>query len=751
MTKLVIVESPSKSKTIEKYLGSEYHVVSSKGHIRDLATSGKGGLGIDIDNDFKPTYKVSTDKKAIVKDLKALAKKADIVYLASDHDREGEAIAWHLAQELKIDMDQDNRIIFNEITKGAVLEAIEHPRKIDQDLVKSQEARRMLDRIIGFKLSKLLQSKIKSKSAGRVQSVALRLIVERENEIKAFITEEYWTMSASAKIANKAVVANLTKIDGKKADLKTEEDTNVIKARCANHDYIVSKVDKKVKKKEPKVPFITSTLQQEASTKLGFSAKKTMQVAQKLYEGINIGSGTEGLISYMRTDSTRLSEAFVKDALDFISDSYGKDYMGHVHQKNSSNAQDAHEGIRPTNVNRTPDSIKKYLNADQYKLYKFIYARTLASVMAPSKSDVVNVVLTNDNVDFTLNGSVLVFDGYLKIYSDYEQTKEELLPELTEGQVLSPVELEGKQHFTEPPLRYSEARLIKEMEEKGIGRPSTYSMTIDTIQARGYVTLERTSETSKTKMFIPTEQGTLTDTKLQEFFSTIINVCYTADMEHNLDEIADGKLNSVDELRDFYNKFAPLLDEAYEKMEKKELELTGEKCPDCGNDLVYRVGRFGKFVSCIDFPNCKYTKSEGEPDPALETDEVCPNCGHKLVQKKGRFGPFLACGDYPNCKYIKSNKPKFEPVPTGEMCPECGSELVKRQSRFKTFFIGCSNYPKCHYIKKEEKKPKDGDDTNVEVAAKKATTTKKATTKKATTKKATTKKATTKKAVKEEE
>lgn len=716
MKNLVIVESPSKSKTIEKYLGGDYHVVSSKGHIRDLATSGKGGLGIDVDHDFEPTYKVSADKRAVVKELKALAKQSDHVYLASDPDREGEAIAWHLAQILELNVEDENRIIFNEITKNAVTEAFHHPRTIDMPMVKSQEARRMLDRIIGFKLSKLLQSKIKSKSAGRVQSVALRLIVERENEIRAFKSEEYWTLAALIDKDGKTFSASLNKVGGKKAELKKQEDVDAIIARCS--DFYVKSIEKKVRKKDPRMPFITSTLQQEASTKLGFGAKKTMQIAQKLYEGIALQGGTpEGLISYMRTDSTRLSDQFVKDAESYIEETYGKEYRGRARQKNNENAQDAHEAIRPTNILNTPEAIKPYVTNDQYKLYKLIYSRTLASLMASSKSDVVNAIILSDDCEFSANGSILTFDGYLKVYSDYETVKDEMLPILVEQEQLKDVELEGKQHFTEPPLRYSEARLIKDLEEKGIGRPSTYAIIIDTLQARGYVSLERSSEGSRTKVFFPSEQGELTDKKLQEFFSNIINVSYTADMEHHLDEIAAGERDNIEEVRTFYQQFEPLLANAYENMEQKELEKTGEKCPECGNDLVYRVGRYGKFVSCINFPECRYTKSEDEEENDVQ--EVCPNCGSKMVMKKGRYGSFLACSDYPKCKYIKSNKPKEEPEPTGEMCPECGHELIKRKSRFGTTFIGCSNYPKCRYIKKEPKKEKAQEDGKAKKPAKK--------------------------------
>ena len=704
MKKLVIVESPSKSKTIEKYLGNNYKVVSSKGHIRDLATTGKGGLGIDIENNFVPNYVISKEKKDTVKDLINAAKKCDEVYLASDPDREGEAIAWHLADVLELDTTKQNRVIFNEITKNAVISAFENPRQIDMDLVKSQETRRILDRIIGFKLSGLLKNKIKSKSAGRVQSVALNLIVQRELEIQAFNSEEYWTIDALVEKQNKSFKANLVKIDGKKVKIKNEEEANLIKENC-NQGYVVTKIENKSKKKQPKLPFITSTLQQEASTKLNFSSKKTMSIAQKLYEGVSIKGANEGLITYMRSDSTRLSDVFVKDAFSYIEKEYGKNYVGKVHQKNNKNVQDAHEAIRVTHIEYTPDSIKDDLTNDEYKLYKMIYARSIAYLMAPSVSDAMSVTIMNGNHEFSASGSVLTFDGYLKAYKDYEQNKDELLPKMEENEILNHVSLESKQHFTEPPLRYSEARLIKEMEEKGIGRPSTYATIIETIQKRGYVELTKSSENSKTKVFIPTEQGFLTDKKLQEYFSSIINVTYTAEMEKDLDEIAEGNKDSVKELTAFYNDFVPLLDQAYENMEKIAPQKTGDVCPDCGSDLVYRVGKFGKFISCSNFPTCKYTKSE-EEEP-VQTSEICPNCGSPMVMKKGRYGSFMACSNYPECKTIKKdNKPKEEPKETGEVCPDCGKPLIERKSRYGTTFVGCSGFPKCRYIKKEPKKKK---------------------------------------------
>ncbi len=707
MKKLVIVESPSKSRTIEKYLGSDYKVVSSKGHIRDLATRGKGGLGIDVENHFTPTYEISKDKKETVKELKNAASKCSEVYLASDPDREGEAIAWHLAEVLEVDQSKQNRVIFNEITKNAVIDAFDHPRTIDMDLVKSQETRRMLDRIIGFKLSGLLKNKIKSKSAGRVQSVALNLIVEREKEIEAFKSEEYWTIDANVEKNRKSFKASLNKIGGKKVKISNEQEANAIISSC-DGDFVVKSIERKVKKKQPRLPFITSTLQQEASTKLNFSSKKTMTLAQKLYEGISIRGNHEGLITYMRSDSTRLSDVFVKEAFSYIEKEYGKKYVGSVHQKNNKNAQDAHEAIRVTHIDYTPDSIKNDLTNDEYKLYKMIYARTMAYLMAPSQSDSVSVVIENNGHAFQASGSVLKFDGYLKVYKDYEQTKDEVLPELEVDEILKNVKLEGKQHFTEPPLRYSEARLIKEIEEKGIGRPSTYATIIDTIQKRAYVELIKSNENSKTKVFKPTEQGILTDKSLQEYFSSIINVSYTANMEKDLDQIADGQKESEKELQDFYDKFMPLLDEAYENMEKMAPEKTGELCPQCGSELVYRNGRFGRFISCSNYPECKYTKNEQEEQT---TEDVCPNCGSPMVVKKGRYGTFIACSNYPTCKTIKKDeKEKETPKETGELCPECGKPLIERKSRYGTTFVGCSGFPKCRYIQKANKKKGEKDE-----------------------------------------
>lgn len=694
---IVIVESPSKSKTIEKYLGSSYKVVSSKGHICDLDSSGKERMGIDVEHDFKPSYKVSKEKKDVVEELKKAVSKANQIYLASDPDREGEAIAYHLARVLELDPEKTSRIVFHEVTKPAVLEALEHPGQIDMDLVKSQETRRLLDRIIGFKLSKLLKNKIQSQSAGRVQSVALRLIIDREKEIKAFKSEEYWTIDA----LYEDVVAQLTKVDNKKPKLTNQEQAQAIVDRCQG-EFVVSAVDKKAKKKATKLPYTTSSLQQEASTKLGFGARRTMSIAQKLYEGIQLGSGQEGLISYMRTDSTRLSPVFIKEAFTYIEQTYTKAYVGKVHQKNMASSQDAHEAIRPTDIRRTPESIKSYLTAEQYKLYRMIYYRTLASLMKDAKVDATTIQFENHGCLFKATGQVITFDGYLKVWKEYESASDQPLPELSVGQSLV-MKLDSKQHFTQPPARYTEAKLIKELEEQSIGRPSTYATIIDTIQKRGYVNLEKSSELSRTKVFVPTDQGFVTDEALRDYFKDIINVRYTAQMEQVLDDIAEGKQESVEYLHHFWDQFNPMVQSAYEVMPKRELEQVGENCPECGSPLVYRRGRFGRFISCSNFPTCKYTRDEN-PVEAPEEKKVCPNCGADMVVKKGRYGPFWACSRYPECKTIESFKKKEPPKPTGEMCPECGHELVIRKSRYGKDFVACSNYPKCRYIKKEAKK-----------------------------------------------
>lgn len=670
---LVIVESPSKCKTIEKYLGSDFKVLSSTGHIRDLSTKGKFGFGVDIENKFKPDYVPIKGKKKIIDDLKKHAKNAKMVFLATDPDREGEAISWHIFDALEL-KDNYERVVFNEITKTAVTDAFKKPRKIDQDLVNSQETRRILDRIIGFRLSKLIQSKTAGSSAGRVQSVALKLIVDREREIEAFNSEEYWTIEADFNDFK----ASLFNHNHKDIEIKNEIAANDVLDKLGNA-FKIESVDKKEKAKKSKAPFITSTLQQEASNKLGMSAKKTMSIAQKLYEGIELADETVGLITYMRTDSIRLSNDFVASTYKYIESKYGKEYIGYVKAgKKNDNVQDAHEAIRPTSINRDPLTVKPFLSNDEYKLYRIIYYRALASLMKDAKTLNTTVVLDNNNYQFKTTGQIIVFDGYLKVYSDYETTEETILPPFDEykSNVIVATDITKEQHFTNPPARYTEAKLIKEMEELGIGRPSTYAKTIDTIKTRGYAQIIE-------KKFNPTEIGIEITDKLQEFFSSIINVEYTASMENNLDKISEGKEVWHEILQEFYEKFEPTVKTAFDNMEKKPAEETGESCPECDHPLVIRKGKYGEFTACSNFPKCKYIKAE----PRVEMEiTACPNCDGKIVEKKSRKGKiFYGCNNYPKCKTAYWDKP------TGEKCPECESMLTEKKEKIK-----CSN---CDYEK----------------------------------------------------
>ena len=663
---LVIVESPAKSKTIEKYLGSDFKVLSSKGHIRDLATTGKFGLGVDIDNGFKPNYIPIKGKKKDIDMLKKEAKKADKVYLATDPDREGEAISWHLKDVLNLKDSEYDRIVFNEITKGAVTSSFNHARKIDDLMVRSQETRRILDRIIGFRLSKLMQSKTGGKSAGRVQSVALKLICDKEEEINKFVSEEYWTIDA---LFDK-FSASLFKFKDKKIEIKNEEEANNIKNSLSNI-YKIESREEKAKKKQSKPPYITSTLQQDAIVKLNFSSKKTMSIAQKLYEGINLGSETVGLITYMRTDSIRLSNDFISETYKYIESTYGKEYVGAVKKsKKTENVQDAHEAIRPSSIFRTPEKIKEYLTKDEYKLYNLIYFRALASLMKEAKQKVTTIVFNNNDYKFKATGTVITFDGYLKAYKEFEKSEDKELP-IIDTDTLKTDKLDLKQHFTEPPARYTEAKLIKEMEDLGIGRPSTYAATMSTIIDRGYVIL-------KEKKFYPTEIGIETNKKLQEFFSDLINVKYTAKMEDDLDEIANGNVVWNDLLEDFFGRFEPMVENAFDNMEKKEAEKTGEVCPNCGHDLVIRKGRYGEFVACSNYPTCKYIKKEEkEKIPQVEICD-CIKCGNKIVERKTKKGKiFYGCSNFPKCKEAYWDKP------IGEKCSECNSMLIEKDGKIK--------------------------------------------------------------------
>lgn len=666
--KLVIVESPHKSKTIEKYLGKDYKVVSSLGHIRDLSTSGKYGFGVDIEDNFKPDYKVIKGKSKLVKDLKKDIKDSDFVYLATDPDREGEAISWHLYDALGLKEENYDRIVFNEITKNAVLSSFEKARKIDDNLVKSQETRRILDRIIGFRLSKLMQSKTGGKSAGRVQSVALKLIVDKEREIEAFIPEVYYEIDAEFNDFS----AKLDTYNHKKIEIKKESEAKEILSKLSNA-FKIESVEKKEKAKKSKYPFITSTLQQEASTKLGFTSKKTMMIAQKLYEGISLKDETVGLISYMRTDSVRLSDEFIKESYGFIKDNYGSEYVGYVKKSNKTeNVQDAHEAIRPTSINRVPEKIKEYLTNDEYKLYRLIYYRALASLMKDAKVEATTVILDNNNYGFKTTGQVLIFDGYLKVYSDYEDSEDKILPDFStyKSNIIAASSIDYTEHTTKPPARYTESKLIKEMEELGIGRPSTYAKTIDTIEERGYVKVID-------KKFVPTEIGIETTDKLQEFFKDIINVEYTKNMEDDLDKIAEGDLEWNKLLDIFYKEFEPKVQVAFKEMEKKPAEETGELCPNCNSPLVIKQSRYGKFIACSNYPECKYIKNEKE-----EKQEVaiipCPKCDGNIIERKTKRGKiFYGCSNYPKCDFASWDKP----IP--DKCPNCNGTLTEKKDKIK--------------------------------------------------------------------
>ena len=666
--KLLIVESPHKSKTIEKYLGKEFKVVSSVGHIRDLSTSGKYGFGVDIDNNFKPDYKIIKGKSKLVKELKKDVKDADFVYLATDPDREGEAISWHLYDTLGLKENNYKRIVFNEVTKKAVLASFDKARKIDDNLVKSQETRRILDRIIGFRLSKLMQSKTGGKSAGRVQSVALKLIVDREREIEAFIPEEYFEIEAHFNDFD----AKLDTYNHKKIEIKKEIEAKEILSKLSNA-FKIESVEKKEKAKKSKFPFTTSTLQQEASSKLGFTSKKTMLIAQRLYEGVNLKDEAVGLISYMRTDSIRLSDDFVKSTYSYIKDNYGSEYVGYVKKSNKTeNVQDAHEGIRPTDINNVPEKIKEYLSNDEYKLYSLIYYRTLASLMKDAKIEATSVILDNNNYQFKANGQVLVFDGYLKVYSKYEDSEDKILPDFStyKSNVVVANNIEYTSHTTKPPARYTESKLIKEMEELGIGRPSTYAKTIDTIEERGYVTLVD-------KKFVPTEVGIETTDRLQEFFKDIINVEYTKNMEDDLDKIADGDLEWNKLLELFYKTFEPKVELAFKNMEKKKPKETGDLCPNCGSPLVIKRSRYGEFIACSNYPTCKYIKNNEEEKEKKEIME-CPKCDGKIIEKRTKRGKtFYGCSNYPKCDFASWDKP------IKEKCPTCAGTLTIKKNKIK--------------------------------------------------------------------
>ncbi len=671
---LVIVESPAKAKTIQKYLGKKYEVIASMGHIRDLP---KSTIGVDIENNFKPKYINIRGKEALIKELKAAAKKSDKVYLATDPDREGEAISWHLSHLLGLSDQDDNRVTFNEITKSGVVNGMEHPRKIDQDLVDAQQARRVLDRIVGYKLSPFLWKKVKSGlSAGRVQSVTVRLIVDREAEIKAFVPVEYWTVDAKflAKGARKAFGAKFYGMDGEKTELRTQEEAQAVLDRLQGAEYTVSGIKKSVRRKAPAPPFTTSTLQQEASRRLGFQARRTMKAAQELYEGVDVkGMGAVGLITYMRTDSLRVSDEARTAAYQFVETAYGKDYIPKSPKvyKTKNNAQDAHEAVRPTMPGLSPDQVKESLTTDQYKLYKLVWERFIASQMADALLDTVSVDISANGCLFKASGYTVKFDGYTVLYEESKDDEDEAvgaLPKLAQGDLLKLKSLEPNQHFTQPPPRYTEASLIKTLEENGIGRPSTYAPTITTVLTRGYVEREG-------KQLVPTLLGEVTTQLMKEHFQSIVDVDFTAKMEKNLDNVEIGKKPWVNVIKDFYGDFAQTLAKAEEIMGDVRIKVPDEEtdivCEKCGRNMVIKTGRYGKFLACPGFPQCRNTKTIAQETPGL-----CPLCGGKVLEKKSKKGKkYFGCEKNPTCQFMTWD------TPLAEKCPKCGSTLYKKAGK----------------------------------------------------------------------
>ncbi|PLR87481.1 type I DNA topoisomerase [Bacillus sp. V33-4] len=667
---LVIVESPAKAKTIEKYLGKKYKVRASMGHVRDLP---KSQMGVNIENQFEPKYITIRGKGPVLKELKSAAKKAKKIYLAADPDREGEAIAWHLAHSLDVDVASDCRVVFNEITKDAIKESFKHPRPINMDLVDAQQARRILDRLVGYNISPLLWKKVKKGlSAGRVQSVAVRLIIDREKEIKDFVPEEYWTIGGEFLKGKDMFEASFYGVDGKKLELTSEADVKNVLSKMKGNKFKVVSVVKKERRRNPALPFTTSSLQQEAARKLNFRAKKTMMLAQQLYEGIDLGKeGTVGLITYMRTDSTRVSELAQAEAAQYIEHAFGKEYLATEKrkEKKQTNAQDAHEAVRPTSTLRGPGELKEYLSRDQLRLYKLIWDRFVASQMAPAVMDTMSVDLKNGDVTFRATGSKVKFAGFMKVYvegsDDQTEERDNMLPDLREGDEVLKKDLDSKQHFTQPPPRYTEARLVRTLEELGIGRPSTYAPTLDTIQKRGYVALDN-------KRFIPTELGEIVLELILEFFPEILDVEFTAKMEQDLDDVEDGKIKWVDIIDDFYSDFAKHLEKAEQEMEKIEIkdEPAGEDCENCGSPMVFKMGRYGKFMACSNFPDCRNTK------PIVKDIGVkCPKCkeGNIIERKSKKRRIFYGCDRFPECDFISWDKP----LPRN--CPKCDHLLVEKK------------------------------------------------------------------------
>lgn len=688
---LVIVESPAKAKTIERYLGKKYTVKASMGHVRDLPRS---QMGVDVKDKYQPKYITIRGKGDVLKDLRKAAKKAKKIYLAADPDREGEAIAWHLAFALNVDETSPCRVVFNEITKDAIKESFKNPRAINLDLVDAQQARRVLDRLVGYNISPLLWKKVKrGLSAGRVQSVAVKMIIDRENEIKNFVPEEYWTIESTFLKDKEEFEGSFYGVDGKKVELKSEADVKDIQAQLKGNAFLIDKVNKRERKRNPALPFTTSSLQQDAARKINFRAKKTMMIAQQLYEGIDLGrksGGITGLITYMRTDSTRISQNAIDEAKDYIKEEFGDEYVGaNKKRTQQSGAQDAHEAIRPTSIKRHPDDLKSILTNDQLKLYKLIYNRFLASQMAPAVMDTMTVHLLNNGVEFRATGSKIKFPGFIKVYvegSNKNQEKETFLPDLEKGMEVEAKKIIPNQHFTQPPPRYTEARLVGTMEKKGIGRPSTYAPTLDTIQRRGYVRIED-------KRFFPTEIGEIVIDLLEEYFPEIIDVDFTVKMEEDLDFIEEGKIEWINVIDEFYQDFHKRLEKAEEEIVEVEVkdEPAGIECEKCGHEMVYKMGRFGKFLACSNFPDCRNTK------PILKKIGVkCPKCkqGEIVERRSKKRRIFYGCDQFPTCDFVSWDKPIEKP------CPSCGELLVEKTTKKKTE-IKCTS---CDYSEEKEVK-----------------------------------------------
>ncbi|MBI5974891.1 type I DNA topoisomerase [Staphylococcus canis] len=685
---LVIVESPAKAKTIEKYLGKKYKVIASMGHVRDLPRS---QMGVDVEQNYEPKYITIRGKGPVVKELKRYAKKAKKVFLASDPDREGEAIAWHLANILELDDTQKNRVVFNEITKDAVKDSFKTPRNIEMNLVDAQQARRIVDRLVGYNISPVLWKKVKKGlSAGRVQSVALRLIIDRENEIRQFKPEEYWSIEGEFRYGKSKFNGKFLHYKGKPFPLKNKDDVTVITDALDDSQFEVTNVNKKEKTRKPAKPFTTSTLQQEAARKLNFKARKTMMIAQQLYEGIDLKrKGTVGLITYMRTDSTRISKDAQAEAKAFIENEYGTDYLSKSESKGKQGDQDAHEAVRPTSTNRTPAEMKDFLSRDQYRLYKLIWERFVASQMAPAILDTVAVDLTQNDIKFRANGQTIKFKGFMTLYvetkDDKSKEKENRLPELEVGNKVTATKIEPAQHFTQPPPRYTEARLVKTLEELKIGRPSTYAPTIDTIQKRNYVKMD-------SKRFVPTELGEIVHEQVKDYFPEIIDVDFTVNMETLLDSIADGDIAWKKVVDNFYNSFKQNVKRAEEEMEKIEIkdEAAGEDCEVCGHPMVIKMGRYGKFMACSNFPDCRNTKAITKP-----IGVTCPKCqkGDVVERKSKKNRIFYGCSNYPECDFISWDKP------IGRDCPKCNHYLVDHKKGRSSQVI-CSN---CDYKEEVQK------------------------------------------------